>query len=178
MKRALKDGAETAQTAKLTLISNNGATEPFLSMLPAAGPLPTWQHVEQGASAELLKSLSKLARQCAADRCQPLEVFSHSVQCTARMAEQFSPAMRGAFDWGRRQIPEPDIMRDLPPALAQALAQDLQQLGLQQIMGHLYVIFQQVITAYMIDKEAEPLMAQDIDHMLPGECSRSSQCMN
>lgn len=181
VKRPMQDGPQAVQAAKKTLISNNTATKPFLSALPAAAPLPTCKHVERGASAELLRSLSKLARQCAANRCQPLEVFSRSVQCTAHAKCPSCTAVlcrtghRGAFDWGQRQIPEGPPL--LTPAMAQELARDLQQLGMQQSMGDLHSILWQVLAEYVIDQDAKELMTQDLGHVFPGGCLRSSQCM-
>ena len=179
VKRPMQDGPQAVQAAKKTLISNNTATKPFLSALPAAAPLPTCKHVERGASAELLSSLSKLARQCAAARCQPLEVFSRSVQCTARaqpnphMALLDRSANRGAYDWDKRHIPEGPMLQT--PTMVQDLARDLQQLEIQQSMAGLFNTFWQVLVWYRLDKEAEPYIQHDLNHILPGGFPRSLQ---
>ena len=82
LKRAMKDSKEAAIAAKQTLAANNPATSTLLKMLPDEGPLPTMQQVERKASKQLRESLAKLAKQCEAASCKPLEVFSRSVQCT------------------------------------------------------------------------------------------------
>ena len=96
MKRANKDGREASCAAKMTLLSINLATRLMLRALPDYGPLPRMQHVEQEASDQLLESLDKLAEQCAAARCQPLEVFRRSVQCATHRTALESIAAKGS----------------------------------------------------------------------------------
>ncbi|CAL5218564.1 g255 [Coccomyxa viridis] len=81
--RALKNGKEAMFAARLIMVANSLDTLPLLEMLPQQRPLPTVKQLQQRASDVLLDSLTKLTSQCAAAQCQPLEVFTRSMQCTA-----------------------------------------------------------------------------------------------
>ena len=169
MKRATKDCR--AHHAKLTLEYNNPATSPFLKMLPSTGDLPTMKQLEQKASDQLLKSLTKLAEQCAAAQCQPLEVFTRSMQCTARLAaRERGFDHRGAFDWElwKRQQRMP-----MPPSLSQKLhlVAEMQQKGVEQSLADLAATYFQLVNVYNDDTSSAPRIASDLNHMLPGSFS-------
>ncbi|CAL5223111.1 g5573 [Coccomyxa viridis] len=122
LKRAMKDGKEAALVVKHALKSNNIETRLLLDLLPNNGPLPTLQQIEQKMSLPRLLSLSNLAEQCKAANLKPLEVFTRSVQCTAR---------RNAFGIVSIRSLAPDLSRDL------------QQLGAQQKLADLIVAYLQ-----------------------------------
>ena len=110
MQEAMRDSKEAAMAARLTLTNDNPAMRPFLAMMPENGPVPTVKQLEQRASDQLLESLTKLANQCAAAQCQPLEVFTRSMQSRVHMAAANSiAAMRGWYEqhrqsWQQQQL--------------------------------------------------------------------------
>ena len=164
MKRAIRGGREAAAEAKLTLVCNNLATRPMLDLLPEEGLLPTVKHLEQRASDQLLQGLTKLANQCKAARCQPLEVFTRSLQCTAHRAAANSS------NHGRCQSQEREEQRMmLTPSLCQAIVQAVQQLGMQQSVAALMLAFLQVLQSCHGDKDQDMLAEPCINHMLPGK---------
>ncbi|CAL5218565.1 g256 [Coccomyxa viridis] len=112
IKRAMENGKEAAMAAKMTLADKNPTTSLFLAMLLENGPLPTLKQIEQRASDELLESLTKLASQCAAAQCQPLEVFPRSMQCRARTP--IANCIAVERDVYERQ--EEDEQQHVPPA--------------------------------------------------------------
>lgn len=166
--------------AFLTLKFNNPSIMPFLEMLLEDRPLegfivqelPTFKQLEQRASVQVLRSLTKLASQCAAAECQPLEVFTRSMQCMARMADlDCRDVDLGAYDWQRRR--EEQYM-PFAPSVSQAHVEDLQKQGVQESLAELAVSFWQVINAYNGDKEAALWLQSDLKHMLPGRIQRST----
>ena len=174
VKRALIDGKQTMYSAKQTLEMNNPATHRFLRMLPDYEPLPTMKQIEQRASDQLLQSLTKLAEQCAAAQCQPLEVFARSMQCGARMHDLGGrAAMPGAYDWQLRQ--EQQGLPADPPS-SQGLAKRLQRGGLQDTMAALIAAYWQAFHAYSKDHEANPFMVHDLEHLLPGRAGIICNC--
>lgn len=188
VKRAMRGGREAALAAQQTLINNNPATQPFLKSLPADGPLPTMQHVEQTASKQLLESLTKLAKQCSAATCQPLEVFSRSVQCTThktgepRLQAFWSQAgfnLKGKVQ-GRLEnllqtkMPQMVTCKDSPE-----LVRGLQRLGVQESVVHLMNTFIMFVKMRQSPGyRANMLDDSDLNHMLPGELQRSSHWLD
>ncbi|CAL5223079.1 g5538 [Coccomyxa viridis] len=177
MMRAQKEGREAALAAKQTLVSNNPATQPFLDMLPDDGPLPTMQHVKQEASDQLLHSLTKLAKQCSAAHCQPLEVFTRSVLCTTHQIARESLATKGRYHQRQRQLQQLDkklaqfksfLTRDGP--LMECL-RGLEELG---VPGHVATLTMSFLQIYRLlrDKKywKQPATEHrsDLDHLLPG----------
>ena len=79
--RAIGRGRDSAHAARQTLFSNNTAAESGDGRL-----LPTMQHVEESAFVKVFDGLSTLAWQCEAAQCQPLEVFTSSMQCAVKKA--------------------------------------------------------------------------------------------
>ena len=150
LKRAMKDGKEAALVVKHALKSNNIETRLLLDLLPNNGPLPTLQQIEQKMSLPRLLSLSNLAEQCKAANLKPLEVFTRSVQCTAR---------RNAFGIVSIRSLAPDLSRDL------------QQLGAQQKLADLIVAYLQPL-AQRQDEEGVNRRSNALEvclnHMLPG----------
>ncbi len=149
----------------LTLEFNSPATRPFLMMLPKNGSLPTMKDLEQRATAQVLESLTKLASQCAAVSCQPLEVFTRSVQCDARVKKlEHGGVQRGAYEWQQQE----QRRMPLAPSFLQGLAEGLQRKQWPQDMADLYVTLSQVVGLYKDDAEAASYGPSDLDHMLPG----------
>lgn len=175
VKRALTDGEHPVYLFKHILEMNNPATHEFLRMLPDYGPLPALKQIEQRAADQLLQSLTKLAQQCAAAQCQPLEVFARSVQCSPRVHEPGGPAAPpGAYDWQRRKKQQ----QRMPPAPKRSheLVKKLQRRGLQQPMAALISTYWQIFHAYSEDSEAERFLVADLEHMLPGRVSILCNC--
>ncbi len=85
LKRAANEGIESVLAAKKVLSGNNKATESFLALVPDKGVLPTLSAIEQSAPSAALQSLALLAGQCASASCQPLEVFTRSMQCNTQV---------------------------------------------------------------------------------------------
>ena len=171
MKRAYRHSRDIATAAMLTLGSNNRATRPLLMMLPDGGPPPTMKEIEQRASDELLESLTKLANQCAAAQCQPLEVFTRSVQCIARSEGEdlHAPAKRGPYDWDQSRV-----LLQRMPSYSQECVKDLQRQGMSQSIANLWIALKEVISMYEIEEEdgnawyIQDRMLPDLNHMLPG----------
>ncbi len=171
MKRAAKDGREAASAAKLTLVSNNVATWPLLSILPEDGALPTVKQVEDRASDKLLESLTKLAELCAAAQCQPLEVFTRSVQCTAHRAAANSIA--AFLRMHKRQ--QQKQLQHVPPSWRQERLQYFQQVVGQQSLADVMVGFIHVAKVHSIDNDAVSLFRPYLNHILPGRLQSSTQ---
>ena len=184
-------GRETALAAKQLLVSNNPAAQSFLAMLPDDGPLPSLQHVEEQASKHLFKSLAKLAKQLEAARCQPLEVFTRSVQCTTHKTAMLSLAAKGRMYEKQQRMQQLDQTmarhkrRLTSEGPAMECLQALEQMGLSAALVALTLTFMQTYRL-LRDKEYwdEPATAHrsDLDHLLPGrlQCWRllvgSIQC--
>ena len=163
VKRAMKDG-RGFDFAVVALKFNNPTTMPFLGLLLEDGPLPTMKQLEHMASVQVLESLTELANECAAARCQPLEVFTRSLQCLARMEEpDWTVAELGAYDW---QLRDQQCM-PWAPSVSQAVVEDLILRGLRRSLAELAVTFLQVATVYRGDKEAAPWARMELNHMLP-----------
>ena len=164
MKRAAKDGREAASAAKLTLVSNNVATWALLSMLPEEGALPTVKQLEDRATDKLLESLTKLGEQCAAAQCQPLEVFTRSMQCTAHRTAANS--MAAILKMHKRQ--QQKKLQLVPPSWRQEKLQYFQQVVVKQSLADLMVGFLHVAKLHGIDNNAVSLFRPYLNHMLPG----------
>ena len=167
MRRAMGDGEEAAIAARLTLVTNNPATHPLLQMLPTNGQVPTMKQIERRASVQTLQSLSKLAKQCAGARCQPLEVFTRSVQCTTRKAV----TERIVAQEGVRERQQRKHLQRASLALSwrQQTEQALQELGAQQSMAALILTFLNVYGRLLSDNNQAAVLAEsDLDRMLPG----------
>ena len=179
LKRAMKGGKEAAIAAKQVLVSNNVTTRHLLAMLPDEGQLPTMQQVQQEASAELLESLTKLARLCEAARCQPLEVFTRSVHCTTHSAALESIKAKGrVYEQQRMQRSKATMARhnarlQSMPTLQKAF-DDLQQLGVQLNTARLPVVMTFLHVLRMLHRDVAMLHRSDLEHMLPGKLKRSS----
>ena len=183
IKRALKDGREAALTAKQTLMNNNPATRPFLKSLPADGLLPTLQHVEQQASKQLLEGLAKLAKQCKAADCPPLEVFTRSVQCTTHKTGE--PRLQAFWSYvgakGKVQSRLENFLQSKMPQMVRCkdspeLMQGLQQVGVQESVVHLMNTFIKFVKMRQSPgNKPNMLVESDLNHMLPGELQGSSR---
>ena len=172
IKRAMENGKEAAMAAKMTLADKNPTTSLFLAMLLENGPLPTLKQIEQRASDELLESLTKLASQCAAAQCQPLEVFPRSMQCRARTP--IANCIAVERDVYERQ--EEDEQQHVPPAapLEEDLMRALQQLGVQRGIVDLVVSCMQAISLYsQYGSQGIDLVSSDVTHLLPGKLQSS-----
>ena len=166
IKRALSNSKQSVCSAKCILEMNNPATSDFLRMLPDNGLLPAMKQVEERASAQLLESLTKLAKQCAAAQCQPLEVFTRSMQCDARVKElEHGGVQRGAYEWQQRKEQQ---RMPLLSSFLQGLAEGLQRKHWPQDMADLYVTFAQLMRLYEHEAEATSYGPADLDHILPG----------
>ena len=185
LKRAMRDGSEAALAAKQTLNNNNAATRPFLKSLPDDGPLPSMQQVEQTASTQLLESLAKLAKQCSAATCQPLEIFSRSVQCTTHKTGE--PRLQAFWSLvgakGKVKSRLEHLLQTKLPQMASAASgnyspeavQGLRQLGVQDSVVHLMSTFIEYVKLRQSPgNKANMLVESDLNHMLPGELQRSS----
>ena len=173
MKRAIEDCSEAAHVARLTLLSNNTATQPLLNLIADSGPLPTTQHVEQTASVKVFDSLTTLARQCKAAQCQPLEVFSRSVQCTTRKA--ILDGMIADRAGYARQCEALQQRITLPPTVCPEDFQALQELGIKPTLAAPVVIFVHIRNLVAsVDGGSTPLAQSFFSHMLPGRLSISS----
>ena len=173
MKRAMTRGREAALNTRLTLIANNPVTAHLLAMLPDEGAFPTMQHVQQKACEHTLEWLTTLASQCAEAGCQPLEVFTRSVQCPWHEAAHGEMRAKRRTHKGRvfeRQQQAPQQHRDLPPSWYQDTEQALQRLGAQQSMAALIVSFLRLYDGCRISgaPDSTALMRVNITHMLPG----------
>ena len=155
LKRAMCIGKGATFTVKKNLVSNNPATQPFLSMLPDDGELPTMKQLEQKASVHTLESLTKLAEQCEDAHCQPLEVFTRSKQCYARRKLVGSVRL---LVKGR----QPDAI--LPPSMCQKPEHAQEKPGFMQKVENLVV----TCMKFMILRSKESTAALDLHHMLPG----------
>ena len=168
VERAMKDGKDAACEAMLTLGTNSPATRFLLVMLPEEGALPTMKDLEREASELCHGSLTFLAKVCAEARCQPLEVFTRSVDCTAcKAALQAMSAPDGGVCEKLKQTPQ---QPEIPPlSWFQETEQALQQLGAQQSMAVLILSFLKFYMNQMSDdKDTEEATRLDIAHMLPG----------
>ena len=174
IKRAAKDGREATAAAKLTLVSNDVATWPLLKMLPEDGPLPTAKQLEQRASDGLLESLSKLASLFAAAKCQPLEVFTRSVECAAHSAAANSVA--SVLRMHERQ--QRKEMQHVPPSWRQERLLCFQRVGVLQSMAEVIVGFLHLSKLHRIDRDAGVLFRPYLDHILPGRPQSFLLCMN
>ncbi|CAL5218575.1 g269 [Coccomyxa viridis] len=165
MKRALTDGREAALAAMLILGSNNLFTRRFLMMLSNSSPPPTMKEIEQRATDQLLEHLTELATQCARVQCQPLEVFTRSMQCAARVTHRdlFEElGERGPLDWELWKMP-----RSMPYYSPDALER-LQRDGMPRVLAHLWLTFTEALNVYNLDPKTAVLAAPDLNHMLPG----------
>lgn len=183
LKRAMNNGREAAIAAKQILISNNPATRPFLMMLPDDGKFPTLKYVEQRAPARLLESLSLLADQCDLAGCQPLEVFTRSVQCTTHKAARESVAAKDVMHEKMQQLGM--NLQQLKPKLHQPswaaeTVSSLTAFGLPDTLAVLIVVF---LTTFRLLQSNDYVPATpplqhhprtDLDHLLPGEPSSRS----
>ena len=165
LKRANRDRAAIRPMA---LAANNEDTKPMLIGLMQAGlPFPSLKEVEQVASDKVLCSLARLAALCAEAECQPLEVFTRSVQCTQHHAAQQSMCARNKDPEAQRQLRICRIL--LPTSWCRESARALQQLGVQKSMAALVVTFLQAYRRLLRDDYAITVMARvALDHMLPG----------
>ena len=182
MKRAMKGGRAAAIAAQQTLVSNNPATQPFLMMLPDDGPFPTMQTVEHQASEQLLESLTKLAEQYAAAHCQPLKVFSRSVQCTTNKSAIDSLANKGRIYQRQQRLPQLNKtlawLRNMTNGHMMAHIIGLRELGVPTHVASLTANFLQYYG--MLQNRAhwnQPATEHrsDLDHLLPG---RHQCCWN
>ena len=167
MKRAKSGGEAAALVARDCLASNNPATKSLLKMLPGDGQFPTMQQVEQEASAQLLTSLTKLAKECAAASFQPLEVFTRSRQCTTRKS---AVKVLDIVETGQeRRLRTKQPVVTLSKEFCQKAARDLQKLGVQKSMADLIVTY---LRAFTLRRNAGNLTATlaevELKHMLPG----------
>ena len=129
-------------------------------LLQQDSPL-TMALVERWASADLHENLITLAKQCAAAGCQPLEVFTRSVQCTTR--ERGVPAIII-----QRNSQGQSITREA--GWCQETVQVLQQLGAQRSVADLIVAYLQVLTLPRDYNDMSALRTEFVlDHMLPGK---------
>ena len=165
IKRPMRAGRQAMCAARLILVTNNIDTCPLLEMLPDQGPLPTVQQLEQRASDQLLKSLTELASQCAAAQCQPLEVFTRSLQCTMHRAAASSIAAKRRLH-KRQQQKQPRPMPGWREACLQAAAHE--RVAMQPILADLVVNFLYVQKVHDVDDEGAELIRPYLDHMLPG----------
>ena len=163
MKRAMMGGGrEGIIAAWHTLVTNNSATKPMLRMLLEEGA-PTLSVVEQCASTELHESLSTLARQCEAASCQPLEVFTRSMQCTRRQADI---QVMHFEKWAHLGTQDAQWCRKTVGAL--------QQLGAQRSMAELIVAYLQVLTLPRDDAKQLGARAEFcLEDLLPGKVTHS-----
>ncbi len=175
MKRALTDGREAALAAMLILGSNNPFTRRFLMMLSNSSPPPTMKEIEQRATDQLLEHLTELATQCARVQCQPLEVFTRSMQCAARVTHRdlFEElGERGPLDWELWKMP-----RSMPYYSPDALER-LQRDGMPRVLAHLWLTFTEALNVYNLDPKTAVLAAPDLNHMLPGRLQHSVDHLN
>ncbi len=172
MKRAAKDGREAASAAKLTLVSNNVATWPLLSMLPEEGALPSMKQLEDKGSDKLLRSLAKLAELCAAAQCQPLEVFTRSMQCTAHRAA--APSIAACLRMQKRQ--QQKQLQRPPPGMLERARTDLQRAGVEQSLANVIATLIYVLAQHSNDDGSAALIWPYLDHILPGRLQSISYC--
>ncbi|CAL5223104.1 g5566 [Coccomyxa viridis] len=161
MKRATNTSRQASIAAGTTLSTNNPATQLMVEalLLQQDSPL-TMALVERWASADLHENLITLAKQCAAAGCQPLEVFTRSVQCTTR--ERGVPAIII-----QRNSQGQSITREA--GWCQETVQVLQQLGAQRSVADLIVAYLQVLTLPRDYNDMSALRTEFVlDHMLPG----------
>ena len=163
--RAMEGGKKAALAAKGTLISNNPDTQPLLDVLPENGPLPTVQQIEQKASDQLMMSLTKLAKQCEAASCQPLELFTRSMQCNTRKAGVQKICISTSVH--ERQAQRNQAGMTLPDGWCSTCTRDLQQLGVPQRLADLMVAYVQVLGWQQ--SEGDETANPDLNHMLPGK---------
>ena len=185
LKRAMKGGKKAALAAKQKLISNNPDTQPLLEMLPVDGPLPTMQRVKQQASERLLDSLTKLAEQCSAAQCQPLEVFTRSVQCTTHKSARESLAVKGRIYQRQQRLHQLDralarLERELPTGSSIMHHHvGLRQQGVPPYVASLTANFLQyygMLRAHCNQPATEH--RSDLDHLLPGRLCCSWKCVD
>ena len=173
MEDAERDSKHSVFGVKWTLEANNPATVPFLTLLPDCGPFPEMAQIKQGASDQLLRNLTKLANQCAAAQCQPMEVFARSTKCSAHMGQPNEDQVTiGAYDW---ELLKEQQRMPQPPSVSQDFVEVLQRQGVQRSMADLAVAFSQVAKIYSSDEDAAPYAKQDLEQMLPGGFQRSIQ---
>lgn len=106
MKRAMKDREGQARPAKETLIRNNRNTQYFLDLIPSEGGPPSLRAIEQSAPPDVFKTLSVLAQECAAAGCQPLDVFTRSLQCTPEKGSSCRTASKAEAAAGQGALDE------------------------------------------------------------------------
>ena len=177
LQRVVQDGKGAVPGAKRNLCSNNPATCLFLMMLPDDGQFPTMQQVEQKASGQLLEDLSKLVKQCEAAGCQPLEVFTRSVQCSKLMAGvQRNREMKRVRR--RHERDNDETCAPLADSVCQQLRQDLQQLGAPESLADLMEACWQIFARHQdVGKKTVTLAESELDHMLPGQLQCLGTCL-
>ena len=174
IKRAMKDGRDAAYEAKLTLIANTPAAQPLLLMLPEEGALPSMKDLEGEASDLCRNGLSVLVDVCTEARCQPLEMFTRSVECTVCKAALRKLTANGEASERRQQRPQQCGI--LPLSWYQETERALQQLGATQSMAALIVSFLKVYKHLLtVDPKSAEYARADLIHMLPG--NPSSRCL-
>lgn len=179
MKRAMRGGREAASTARQTLVANNAQTHFLLALIPDSRDCPSIRTIEQSAPSMLLDSLSLLAKQCASAGCQPLEVFTRSLDCKVHLAARLGNRKEAEDRRGR--------MRELCAALNAVIDTDawkleavkaLSELGVSHPVLLLTVHF---LAHFRLLQELDDEEAQEgidkaagshttfLEHLLPGE---------
>ena len=95
LSKELKYGRADMVHIEQVLMTNSPDTAAFIDLMPAKGRLPSLKQLEaslaqKGVSPYLRLALSRLSEQCAAAGCQPLEVFTRSMQCTTHLGAAVS----------------------------------------------------------------------------------------
>ena len=97
LKEALKECRASFISAKEALICNQPPTSSLLRLMPDEGKLPSLRQLEGSASVAARDWLGFVSEQCAAAECQPLELFTRSVQCTMHLSALRSNQAGTAF---------------------------------------------------------------------------------
>ena len=172
LRRAMQDGKDAALAAKQTLICNNPATRHLLDMLPLEMPLPAMQQVEQDASDELLESLTSLAWHCAIAECQPLEVFTRSMECTTHKEIMDSISAKGAEYKRQKRMQQLKEFLAGPEFSVEAAGETVEairKLGGTSGIASVAVFFLQLFREAQCDEDpSRPLRWSHLDHLLPG----------
>ena len=86
IKRALLEGHEAFEIAKMRLLNNNWLTLVILQFICDGKELPSIKDIEQMLRRADQRMLDTLAMQCATAGFQPLQVFTRSAQCGVKTA--------------------------------------------------------------------------------------------
>ena len=182
VKAATDSGSDVVHDARRVLVSNNPLTRCYLDLLQDDANLLSLEALERTESPKPSEALTLLAEQCAAAGCQPLEVFTRSLQCRTHLTALSRPAGQAEPQYlSQKQMRQISAMMD-----ARQMLDALPQLGVRPGLDSLLINLLYLLAAMQLFAEPGALAdgchpsvgccMSHIEHLFPGRRQAQHRC--